>query len=200
VPGAAVPVKLARRLTRAGGTLNKLLVSIPPIMTGTVSRRLLLGVAMVALLGAAPPSEDAQGLKIPRFVSMRLGEVNLRVGPGQRYPIAWVFTKKDMPVEIIEEFDTWRKIRDWEGTEGWVNHAALSGKRSVIVTGEIRALRGSPESQANPVARVEPGVIGKLLDCPAESPGWCRIEADDVRGWIKRTEFWGVYPQETYPQ
>ena len=200
MPGAAVPVKLARRLTRAGGTLNKLLVSIPPIMTGTVSRRLLLGVAMVALLGAAPPSEDAQGLKIPRFVSMRLGEVNLRVGPGQRYPIAWVFKKKDMPVEIIEEFDTWRKIRDWEGTEGWVNHAALSGKRSVIVTGEIRALRGSPDPQSNPVARVEPGVVGKLLECPAESPGWCRIEADDVRGWIRRTEFWGVYPQENYPQ
>jgi SH3-like domain-containing protein len=200
VPGAAVPVKLARRLTRAGGTLNKFLVSIPPIMTGTVSRRLLLGVATLFLLGAAPPSEDPQGLKIPRFVSMRLGEVNLRVGPGQRYPIAWVFKKKDMPVEIIEEFDTWRKIRDWEGTEGWVNHAALSGKRSVIVTGEIRALRGSPDPQANPVARVEPGVVGKLLECPAESPGWCRIEADDVRGWIRRTEFWGVYPQENYPQ
>ena len=200
MPGAAVPVKLARRLTRAGGTLNKLFVSIPPIMTGTVSRRLLLGVATLFLLGAAPPSEDAQGLKIPRFVSMRLGEVNLRVGPGQRYPIAWVFKKKDMPVEIIEEFDTWRKIRDWEGTEGWVNHAALSGKRSVIVTGEIRALRGSPDAQASPVARVEPGVVGKLLECPAESPGWCRIEADDVRGWIRRTEFWGVYPQETYPQ
>ena len=200
MPGAAVPVKLARCLTGAGSTLNKLLVSVPPIMPGTLSRCLLLGVALVMLLGAAPPSEDAQGLKIPRFVSMRLGEVNLRVGPGQRYPITWVFTKKDMPVEITEEFDTWRKIRDWEGTEGWVNHAALSGKRSVIVTGEIRTLRASPDPQARPVARVEPGVIGKLLECPPESPDWCKIETDDVRGWIRRNEFWGVYPQETYPQ
>lgn len=187
-------------MTGAGGTLNKFLVSIPPIMTGTFTRRLLLGAGLAVLLGGAAPTEDAQGLKIPRFVSMRLGEVNLRVGPGQRYPIAWVFVKKDMPVEIIEEFDTWRKIRDWEGTEGWVNHAALSGKRSVIVTGEIRALRASPDPQASPVARVEPGVIGKLLECPAESPDWCRVEMDGTRGWIRRGEFWGVYPQETYPQ
>jgi SH3-like domain-containing protein len=200
VPGAAVPVKLARRLTGAGGTLNKLLVSSPPIMTGNVSRRLLLGVGLMAMLGGAVPTEDAQGLKIPRFVSMRLGEVNLRVGPGQRYPIAWVFIKKEMPVEITEEFDTWRKIRDWEGTEGWVNHAALSGKRMVIVTSEIRALRGSPDPQSGPVARVEPGAIGKLLECPAESPDWCRLEFEDRRGWMRRSEIWGVYPQETYPQ
>jgi SH3-like domain-containing protein len=171
-----------------------------PILPGMIARRLLLGVVLLAFLGGAVPTEDKQGLKIPRFVSMRLGEVNLRVGPGQRYPIAWVFTKKDMPVEIVEEFDTWRKIRDWEGTEGWVNHAALSGKRSIIITGEIRALRRNADEQASPVARVEPGVIGKLLECPADSVDWCRIEVDDVRGWVRRNEIWGVYPQEFYPQ
>jgi SH3-like domain-containing protein len=171
-----------------------------PITSGSIARRLLLGAALLMLLGAAAPTEDKQGLKIPRFVSMRLGDVNLRVGPGQRYPIAWVLTKKDMPVEIIEEFDTWRKIRDWEGTEGWVNHAALSGKRWVIVTGEIRALRGSAEDQAAPVARVEPGVIGQLLECPADTIKWCRVEVSNVKGWIRRDEIWGVYPQEIYPQ
>jgi len=168
-------------------------------MPGNIGRRLLFGATLLLFLGAAVPTEDKQGLKIPRFVSMRLGEVNLRVGPGQRYPIAWVFTKKDMPVEIIEEFDTWRKIRDWEGTEGWVNHAALGGKRSVIVTGEIRALRRSADPQADPVARVEPGVIGKLLACPAGGD-WCQIEtADGTRGWVRRGEIWGVYPDEPFP-
>ena len=188
-------------MTGAGGTLNKLIVFTPLLTSGTLTRRLLLGVGLIALLGgAAVPTEDAQGLKIPRFVSMRLGEVNLRVGPGQRYPISWVFVKKDMPVEIIEEFDTWRKIRDWEGTEGWVNHAALSGNRSIIVTGEIRTLRSSPDAQASPVARVEPGVIGKLRACPDDSPDWCRVDLGDSHGWIRRKEIWGVYPQETYPQ
>jgi SH3-like domain-containing protein len=170
------------------------------IMSQLLVRRLLLGAGLLAVLAGAVPVEDKQNLPIPRFVSMRLGEVNLRVGPGIRYPISWVYTKKDMPVEITAEFDTWWKIRDWEGTEGWVNHAALGGKRSVIVTGEIRALRRSADPQAAPVARVEPGVIGKLLECPASSAEWCRIETDDVRGWVRRDEIWGVYPQEIYPQ
>jgi SH3-like domain-containing protein len=168
-------------------------------MPGSIGRRLLLGAALLVVLGAAVPTEDKQGLKIPRFVSMRLGEVNLRVGPGQRYPIAWVFTKKDMPVQIVEEFDTWRKIRDWEGTEGWVNKAALAGTRSVIVTGEIRALRRSADPQAAPIARVEPGVIGKLRECPAGGD-WCRIEtADGTHGWVRRSEIWGVEPDEAFP-
>lgn len=152
------------------------------------------------LLGAGPPAEDKQGLPIPRFVSMRHGEVNVRVGPGLRYPISWVYKRKDMPVEIIEEFETWRKIRDWEGTEGWVNHVEVGSKRSVIVTGEIRALRRDPDLQAAPVARVEPGVIGKLLECPAAQAEWCRVEFEESRGWLRRTEIWGVLPQEIFPQ
>jgi SH3-like domain-containing protein len=176
-----------------------------PDMPGTIGRRLFLGGALLVVaapcaLAAVAPTEDKQGLKIPRFVSIRLGEVNLRVGPGQRYPIAWILTRKDMPVEIVEEFDTWRKIRDWEGTEGWVNHAALSGRRSIIVTGEIRTLRRSADANAAAVARLEPRVIAKLLECPVDTPGWCRIEAGDVSGWLRRDEMWGVYAKETYPQ
>jgi SH3-like domain-containing protein len=164
--------------------------------------RVLLGAILALGLGFAVEgrAEDKQALPIPRFVSMKHGEANLRVGPGTRYPIAWVFTKKDMPVEIIEEFDTWRKIRDSEGTEGWVSQTAVAGKRSVIIKGEIRALRQSADLQAAPVARVEPGVIGKLLECPTVSAEWCRIEVNDVRGWLRRTEIWGVYTREIFPQ
>jgi SH3-like domain-containing protein len=165
-----------------------------------LGRRTLFGAALLVLLGAGPPGEDTQGLPIPRFVSIRHGEVNVRVGPGLRYPISWVFKRKDMPVEIIEEYDTWRKIRDWEGTEGWVNHAAVGSRRSIIVTREIRALRRDPDAQSAPVARVEPGVIGKLLECPATSTDWCRIEIEDSRGWLRRDEIWGLLPGETFPQ
>jgi SH3-like domain-containing protein len=174
-------------------------------MTGVVARRLLSGAAALMLLAhaslaAAPPTEDSQGLKIPRFVSVRLGEVNLRVGPGQRYPIAWVLTRKDMPVEIVEEFDTWRKIRDFEGTEGWVNHAALSGKRSIIITGEIRVLHSSADAQAGAVARLEPGVIAKLVGCASDTQDWCQIDVNGVSGWLRKGEFWGIFPQEVFPQ
>ncbi len=167
--------------------------------------RSLLGpgryVALALLLGAAdaPPADTTPKLPVPRFVSMRHGEVNLRKGPGQRYPIAWVFTKQNLPVEVTQEFDTWRKIRDSEGAEGWVQEAALQGKRYVVVTGALRVLRGDPAAEAAPVAELEPGVLAKLDKCPPQSPDWCEIEAGGVSGWLRRAEMWGVYPQEIWP-
>jgi SH3-like domain-containing protein len=158
--------------------------------------RVALGLGLVGCLIAPVQAADKEQLPIPRFVSMKHGDVNLRVGPGKQYPITWVFTRQDLPVEIIAEFDTWRKIRDSDGAEGWVTPAALQGKRSAIVKGEIRTLHRTADEQAGAVARLEPGVIVKLLECPAATMEWCRIETGDIRGWLRRAEIWGVYPQE----
>lgn len=133
------------------------------------------------------------GLKVPRFVILRAGEVNARTGPATRYPIEWVFQRRGMPVEVVAEFDTWRRIRDWQGGEGWVQQGLLSGKRGVIVQGEIRTLRRDPSVTATPVARAEPGVMGSLSRCQNE---WCYVDLTGYRGWIKRSEVWGVYPDE----
>src|SRR6516165_1372374 len=108
----------------------------------------LLGVLVAALVVAAPPAGGAEseaGQKLPRFVSLRSDQVNLRVGPGENYPIEWVLTRKEMPVEIVKEFENWRMIRDWQGTEGWVHERMLSGKRAVAVKGGIRALHRLPD-------------------------------------------------------
>ncbi|WP_158047823.1 SH3 domain-containing protein [Skermanella pratensis] len=139
--------------------------------------------------GMAPPT----GLPVPRFVSLRSAEVNVRTGPGTRYPVEWVFVKRDIPVEITAEFDTWRRIRDWEGTEGWVHQSMLSGKRAMIVTGGVRVLRRTAGDAAAGLAKVEPGVAGKLLRC---EQAWCEVNVDGYRGWLQRSEFWGVYPAE----
>src|SRR5579862_3380664 len=88
---------------------------------------------------------EASGLPLPRFASLRSDEVNLRSGPGVRYPVDWIYTRRDLPVEVIAEFDTWRKIRDWQGTEGWVHQSFLSARRMVVVTGERRRLRADPD-------------------------------------------------------
>jgi len=143
----------------------------------------------------APGVPAGTGLPIPRFVVLRAEEVNLRAGPGPRYPVEWVFRRRDLPVEITAEFDTWRRIRDIEGTEGWVHQSLLSGgkRRTVIVVGEIRTLRASASPTAAPVARAEPGVVARLRRCKAE---WCEVEAGGRRGWLTRQEVWGVYPDE----
>jgi SH3-like domain-containing protein len=143
-------------------------------------------------------SSHESTLPLPRFASMRKGEANVRVGPGYRFPIDWVFTRKDMPVEILAENDVWRQIRDWEGTVGWVLSSQLAGRRMIIVKGVVGTLRGDPSPTADPVAHIEPGVIGRLVECPV--PGdWCRVEVNDIRGWIHRGEVFGVYPTEPYP-
>jgi SH3-like domain-containing protein len=160
------------------------------IMTG---RRSVFLVAVAGFLAASGALAADKGLPVPRFVTLRAEPVNVRAGPGERYPIEWVFKRKDLPVEVVAEFDIWRKIRDSEGTEGWVHQRMISGKRSLLVKGAVRALHRRPSEGADVVARAEPGVVAKLLEC---DPQWCRVEANGITGWLQRSEVWGVYPDE----
>jgi len=155
-----------------------------------VAQTLMAGFALSAVLaiGAAPTSggEGEPAEKLPRFVSLRSDQVNLRVGPGENYPIEWVLTRKEMPVEIIKEFEHWRMIHDW-------HERMVSGKRTVAVKGGIRALHRQPDPASQIVARAESGVFAHLIECRG---AWCRIEATGISGWLLRSDVWGVYPDE----
>ena len=135
------------------------------------------------------------GLPLPRFVSLRSGKVNLRTGPGARYPVEWVLVYRHMPIEIIAEFDTWRRIRDWQGTEGWAHKSMLSGRRTIMIQGDVRTLRREATEDSPAVARAEPGVVGNILGCP-EASLWCRVEVGGFTGWLRKLEFWGAYKGE----
>lgn len=135
-------------------------------------------------------------LPIPRFVSLRSDEVNLRAGPGTMYPVEWVYLRRGLPVEVIAEFDVWRRIRDRQNTVGWVHQSMLDGKRTALIVGSDRELLRDAADSAPTVARLAPGVIARLLECDGL---WCRVEADGYRGWLRRDEFWGSYPKETVP-
>ena len=157
-------------------------------------------VATLAALTAVPALADS-GLPIPRFVSVNTNQANVRTGPGQQYPIEWVFVRRGMPVEVVAEFDVWRKVRDWEGAVGWIHRRLLSGRRTLVVVGEEpQHLMSEPRDGAPIVARVEPGVVGRMLACPDDAEGApgdrCYSEIGGFRGWLPRTAFWGVYPDE----
>ena len=129
---------------------------------------------------------------------MRSDEVNLRTGPGTRYPIEWVYKRRDLPVQIEREFEIWRLVRDQEGVKGWVHQATLAPRRTAVVLGpgeQEHVLRRDPSDDAGPVARLKPGVIVRLRSCEAASP-WCQAQAGDYRGWMKRADLWGVSPDE----
>ena len=163
---------------------------------GILIRLSAMVVWAMVVIGAGPAvAGETSGLPLPRFVSLRSDEVNLRSGPGQRYPIDWIYARKDLPVEVIAEFEAWRKIRDWQGTEGWVHQSMLSGRRMMVVIGGQRQLRGSDSDSADIVAVVEPGVLGRLLQCP-RNRDYCRVEVGPLQGWFKRDEIWGVYKGE----
>jgi len=151
---------------------------------------------LLALNGLGHASDKVgrmTGLPLPRFVSLKSSQVNLRAGPGQQYPVDWVFLRKSMPVEVLDEFDVWRKIRDWEGTEGWVHQSFLQPRRAALVTGATRPMKRSNREDSETIAMAEPGVIGRLMECRED---WWRLEVAGTRGWLKRSEFWGVYPDE----
>ncbi len=154
-----------------------------------------LAALIVALIAAAPAraGEGGNG-RLPRFAALRADEVNLRAGPGKQYPVEWVFLRRFLPVEVVAEYGQWRKVRDADGSEGWVHESLLTGRRWVMITGAVRTLYRKPARSAAPVLRAEPGVLGRLRACRGD---WCRIEIGDRTGWIARGEIWGVYPGET---
>ena len=154
--------------------------------------------ACAVLFGAAPvahAASDTSGLPLPRYVSLRSDEVNLRVGPGAQYPIDWIYVRRDLPVEVINELKDWRKIRDWQGTEGWVHQSMLSPKRMLVVTGAQRRLRADPDEKSPSIALIDPNVAGRLVSCPRDK-AYCKVAFENYQGWMRRDEFWGVYAKE----
>jgi SH3-like domain-containing protein len=170
-----------------------------------------LGGAMPCAGGeaAAPPAAAPaaagpvpSGLPLPRFVSLKSDRVNLRAGPGTEYPTSWVFRRAGMPLEVIKEFESWRQVRDAEGTTGWVLQSFLSGRRTALVTpwdakpgnkAPQVPVRKSDSMSSRTIAFVEAGVIANVHACDS---AWCEINAGDYKGYIEQKKLWGVYDGE----
>ena len=152
-----------------------------------------------ALGQTAPTTEEeskgASGLPLPRFASLQADKVNLRTGPGTRYPIEWVYVREGLPVEITAEFDIWRRVRDWEGSEGWVHKSALKGKRTAIVIGGTRNLYRETTQDSPIVAHLEQSAIGHIVACQEL---WCEIEFGGRKGYLPKMDFWGAYSNEIF--
>ncbi|MET4697056.1 SH3-like domain-containing protein [Constrictibacter sp. MBR-5] len=151
---------------------------------------LLLG-TIPAAPQAAAQSETSQSL--PRFVSLKSDEARMRAGPGDQYPIEWVYRRRGLPVEVVAEFEHWRRVRAPDRTEGWMHRALLSAQRTIVIQGEIRTMHAEPATWAPPVARLEPGVIVDVQTCDQE---WCHVSVAGREGWLRKVEGWGVYPDE----
>ena len=173
---------------------------------GGLARR-FAAAALFAVLVAGQPAaaRDAvpiatgsvSGLPVPRFVSLKADRVNVRTGPNTDQDVRWVYTRAGMPVEITAEFENWRRIRDWEGAEGWVYHSLLFGKRTAVVVPTLKddlvSLYASSDAESAVVARLQSGVLGQLKSCNGT---WCQFTGKNFDGWIRQERLWGAYPNE----
>jgi SH3-like domain-containing protein len=168
-------------------------------------RRLRAVVALAAMLGVmAGPGHAAKdsavatsGLPIPRYVSLKSDHVNVRAGPTKDNDVAWVYTRSGLPVEITAEFENWRRVRDSEGSEGWVYHSMLSGRRTAVITmkskEELAPLYDRADRESAVAAKLQAGVVAQVKKC---SNGWCRITGNGFDGFIEQQRLWGVYADE----
>lgn len=156
--------------------LTTALISIPAQMTGQRA--------------------EVKALPLPRFVSLKASSANLRVGPGTGYGIQWVMTRPGIPLEIYQQYGNWRRVRDWEGTTGWIFGPLLSGRRTGIVAPWAKdnvALRKNPTVGGPIAAWLEPRVRVTLKRCDGQ---WCAVALGPASGFIKQIDLWGVYPDE----
>jgi len=144
-------------------------------------RRIALVLALVMVAGPASAA---------RYVSLRSDKAFLREGPTYQHRVLFIYKRKDYPLQVLSVYESWRKVRDVDGTVGWMSQTMLSDQRTVLVTGHGTAvLHAAADGGSSIVAKAEPGVVAKLRAC---KPQFCEIIADSQKGWIDRTRIWGV--------
>jgi len=177
-------------------------------MFRTPCRTIFSAVIIASALAGATPSlaqDNPSGLKLPRFVSTRSDPINVRVGPGTKYDISWVFKIAGLPVEIIQEFDVWRKIRYIDGEEGWIHQNLLSARRTALIkafgSAGRAALHTEPADDSPVRAWLGDGFLVGVQSC---ENAWCAVSVDNtdeapaMNGYVVQFELWGVYPDETF--
>jgi len=178
------------------------LLSVPVLLLFAVSAAAqsagsVPGAGPAAAASPVPTNKDAlkyrSGLPVPRFASLRSGKAYMRAGPGKEYRVLWVFTRPGLPLEVLYEWNVWRKVRDSEGTEGWMDRAMLSTDRTIQTIRSTRTLHARPDISSPIVWRAEPGVIARITLC---ADRWCRVEAEGRSGYLLREHGFGTYPQE----
>lgn len=169
-------------------------LSLRALTGGSLSVALIIG-----LLSSGPAMAADRGsvtnLPLPRFVSMKASEGNVRRGPSLSHRIDWVYKRRNMPLQITAEHEHWRRVQDRDGAGGWVHYSLLSGVRTAIVEVDLLNLYARPDSSTQVNAQLALGVVAEVREC---LPDWCELSAGGYRGWARKGSYWGVLPQEVF--
>ena len=182
-----------------GNTINRRKTRQAVSVSLSVKRR-LVAIASAILITFVATNASAQNLRgpvtnlpLPRYVSMKTAEGNVRRGPSLTHRIDWVFKRRGMPLQITAEYGNWRRVQDRDGAGGWVHYALLSGVRTVLIESDMLPVYSAPDPKSQVNARFETGVVARLGNC---TPDWCRISAGGYKGWTLKNNLWGVDASE----
>ncbi len=188
---------MARSFVSAFIALSCVAVAAGGLYWTFVKKPHALNAEITGSIGSVPSQIGPSGLPVPRFVSLKTEKVNVRTGPSSDHDVAWVYQVKGLPVEIISEFETWRRIRDAQGTEGWILKNMLASKRNALVEpwkkNELTPLYTSANLQSGWVANLAPGAFGEIAACDGQ---WCDVKINGFRGFVQQEKLWGAYPGE----
>jgi SH3-like domain-containing protein len=194
--------KMARRIAVALVAVGSMTLRRDRSAGAAVLMQVLAALAALSLLiltgiPARAGGDATSSLPVPRFVSLKTDRVNVRAGPDKDHDVSFIYTRIGWPVEITAEFENWRRIRDSDGSEGWVYHSLLSGKRTAAVLlklhTDLAPLHAKPDAQSAVTARLQSGVLGAVKQCNGT---WCRLVGQGFDGWVEQSRLWGVYPDE----
>ena len=155
-----------------------------------------LSLGFIVFAKEAVSEDKSKDSNLPRFVSLRSSPVNARSGPGVKYPIEWVYMQQSAPGEVIAEYEDWRRVKDWQGSESWIKSQMLKSKRFIrINTPGENNLYSKSNFNSQVVARVEDGVVAEVKKCPAKND-FCLIKIDNFEGWMPKQNIYGLYKDE----
>jgi SH3-like domain-containing protein len=167
------------------------------VLAGLLCLTMLAGHAQAE--GAAQADTPERGpvthLPLPRYVSLKASEGNIRRGPSLTHRIDWVFTHRHMPLQVTGEYENWRRVQDSDGVGGWIHFTLLSGARTGLIETDLAPVYARADTQSTVKARLEVGVIISLDSCAID---WCRVRVEGVKGWMVKSAFWGVDPDEVF--
>ncbi len=158
-------------------------------------RIMMMCAALCVVFGMSVQAQEAPTIgpetnrPLPRYVSLKASEANVRRGPSLSHRIDWVFQRKGMPLQVIAEYGHWRRVIDRDGQGGWVHYTMLTGARTVIVEEDRLMLRARANTEARETAELQVDVVARVRSCEA---GWCEIAAGGYKGWAPKTVLWGV--------
>ena len=149
--------------------------------------------SLTATLAAQAVSTPSSSSDLPRFASLSATEANLRAGPGTDHPVRWVYKRRHLPFLVLDSYNDWLQVRDWDGEEGWMHKNLLRGPRTLRVLAEFKEIYEEPDAAAELVAVLETGVVANVKGC---REGWCQVRVGRFSGWLEPTQCFGLYREE----